>query len=314
MMNPAYFIHIVKSFGLHIFFGIVVVLSFNFTGPEENPEKEPEVSAIDAVVIDQVSLETQIKKIKTEQANKKAAEERRVKELEDRARAAKNDLAKLNKQKENSKKAADDAKRKAREEKRKADLAKKERQKREREAERAKKAAADAKRKKEAEEKAAAEAKRKKEAEEKAYAEAERKRKEKAEKERKEKERREREAKEKAMQEKLLQEQLAAEQARRKKARNKVVLTEVQKYKALITSKIQQNLILDEKMKGQSCRINIKLASSGLVLSVKILSGDAYTCKAAERAILKATTLPVSKELDVFEQLKDINLTVEPEF
>jgi len=50
------------------------------------------------------------------------------------------------------------------------------------------------------------------------------------------------------------------------------------------------------------------------VLKVKVLSGDAYTCSAAERAVLKATTLPVSKEPDVNQQLKDINLTVKPEF
>ena len=313
MIHPAYFIHILKSFGLHIFFGIVVVLSFNFSTPDKKPEKAPEISAIDAVVIDQASLETQVNKIKKEKAKKKAAEEARVKALEDRAKAAKQDIAKLDKQKTASKKAAEEAKRKARAEKVKADKAKEERQKREEEAKRANKAAEEAKLKKEAEEKAAAEAKRKKEAQEKALKEAERKRKEKAEKERKEKERREREAKEKALQEKMLQEQLAAEQARRNKARQKVVMTEVQKYKALISSKIQQNLILDEKMKGKSCRINIKLASSGLVLSVKVLSGDAYTCKAAERAVLKATTLPVSKEPDVLEQMKDINLTVEPE-
>ena len=311
MMNPAYFIHIVKSFGLHIFFGVVVVLSFNFSMPTDKPEKAPEVSAIDAVVIDQASLDSQISKIKTEKAKQKALEEQRVKDLEARAAAAKKDIEQLDKQKTASAKAAEEAKRKARAEKAKAEQAKKERQKREEEAKRAKKAAADAKRKKEAEEKAAAEAKRKKEAEEKALKEAERKRKEKAEQERKEKERREREAKEKALQEKLIQEQLAAEQARRNIARQKVVMTEVQKYRALIQSKIQQNLLSDDKMKGKSCRINIKLASSGLVLSVKVLSGDDYTCKAAERAVWKATTLPVSKELDVFEEMKDIILKVE---
>jgi colicin import membrane protein len=71
---------------------------------------------------------------------------------------------------------------------------------------------------------------------------------------------------------------------------------------------------VDETMKGKSCRLNIKLAFSGLVTRVKVLSGESKICQAAERAVLKAETLPVSKEQDVYQQLRDINLTVEPEF
>jgi colicin import membrane protein len=67
-------------------------------------------------------------------------------------------------------------------------------------------------------------------------------------------------------------------------------------------------------MKGMSCRLNIKLAFSGLVTNVIILEGQNAICQAAQRAVLKAETLPVSKEQDVFQQLRDINLTVEPEF
>lgn len=303
MITPGYAIHIVKSFGLHIFFGVVVVLSFSFSAPESKPEKVPEVSAIDAVVIDAAALEQQVTRIKTEQAQKKAAEEKRVQDLERRANQAKRELDKLNKQQKDSQKAAEDAKRKANQEKAKAEQAKKERLQREKEA---KKAAADA-----------LAAKKKKEAEQKALKEAEQKRQEelaRQERERKEKERREAEAKEKALQEKMMQEQLAQEQARRRQARQKVVVTEVQKFTALITAKIQQNLILDESMKGKSCRLNIRLAFSGLVTKVTILSGDQFMCQAAQRAVLRAETLPVSKEPDVFEELRSINLTVEPKF
>ena len=37
-------------------------------------------------------------------------------------------------------------------------------------------------------------------------------------------------------------------------------------------------------------------------------------CEAALRAVRMADTLPVSKDKDVFEQLKNINLTIKPEF
>ena len=307
-MNSAdYLIHIIKSFGIHIVFGVVIVLSFNFSpAPKEKPE-ELEVKAIDAVVIDQSALEQQVQQIQKQKADAKAAEEKRVKDLERRAENAAKKLKRLDKEKSASEKAAADSKRKAKLEKAKADKAKKERLKREKEAKSAEDAANKAKAKKEAQEKALAEAKAKREKEE-----ADRKKKE--EEARLEKERQEKLAQEKALQEQLLQEQLAIEQSARRKARGKVVLTEVQKYKALISSKIQQNLIVDETMKGKSCRLNIKLAFSGLVTRVKVLSGEAKICQAAERAVLKAETLPVSKEQDVYQQLRDINLTVEPEF
>ncbi|NCT46427.1 MAG: cell envelope integrity protein TolA, partial [Paraglaciecola sp.] len=135
---------------------------------------------------------------------------------------------------------------------------------------------------------------------------------EKEEKALKEAERKKREAKEQAEQEKALQEQLAAEQAARQQRRNKQVLTEVQKYEALIRQTIQRNLIVDDAMKGKSCRLNIRLASNGLVTQVNELSGDPILCRAAKSAVYKSDTLPVSPEADVYEKLKDINLTVEP--
>jgi colicin import membrane protein len=37
------------------------------------------------------------------------------------------------------------------------------------------------------------------------------------------------------------------------------------------------------------------------------------TIERAKAAVFKADTLPVSKESDVFQELRNINLTVEPE-
>ena len=101
-----YIIHIIKSFGIHVVFGGVLVASFTFEAPKEKPEETPEIATIDAVVIDQASLDKQVKRIQKEKADKKAAEEKRVRELEERAKKAKRDLEKLDKQKKNSKKAS----------------------------------------------------------------------------------------------------------------------------------------------------------------------------------------------------------------
>lgn len=135
----------------------------------------------------------------------------------------------------------------------------------------------------------------------------------KEEKAQKDAERKRQEAKEKAAQERMINEQLQAEQAVRQQRRNKQVLSEVQKYTALIKQTIQRNLIVDDSMKGRSCRLNIRLASNGLVIKVAILAGDPILCRAAQNAVLKSDTLPVSQEADVYQQLRDINLTVEPE-
>ena len=117
-----------------------------------------------------------------------------------------------------------------------------------------------------------------------------------------------------ALQEQMLQEQLAKEQAARNKIRQQQVVSEVDKFRALIMARIQQNLLIDEKMKNQQCRINIRLGFNGLVTQVKSLGGDKLVCEAALRAVRMADTLPVSKDKDVFEQLKNINITIAPEF
>jgi len=49
-------------------------------------------------------------------------------------------------------------------------------------------------------------------------------------------------------------------------------------------------------------------------MQVKSLGGDKLVCEAALRAVRMADTLPVSKDKDVFEQLKNINITIAPEF
>lgn len=172
------------------------------------------------------------------------------------------------------------------------------------------KKAQEAKRKaeqRELERKAAEAAKRKRE-------EAERREQERLQKEKEARTKAEAEAKRKAEQAKAdeaLREALAAEQAKIKKAEQQKVLSEKQRYAALIKATIQRNLITNDAFRGKSCRLNIRLGIGGVVLKVDVLSGDDALCRAAITAVYKPSNLPVSRDPAVFAELKNINLTVE---
>ncbi|MBU2977418.1 cell envelope integrity protein TolA [Alteromonas sp. C1M14] len=184
------------------------------------------------------------------------------------------------------------------------EAAAKERQRKETAARRAaEKKAADKKRRQEAERKkqlelkqlAAQQEKERKEREAKAKAEAAQKAKE---------------AKEKAEMDKILQEQLEAERAAQAKRRQQQVLSEVDRYRALITATVQRYLIDDDSFTGKECRLNIRLATSGFVTQVTRLEGNDALCRAAESAVRRPDKLPMSDDPSVYEQIKDINITV----
>jgi colicin import membrane protein len=108
----------------------------------------------------------------------------------------------------------------------------------------------------------------------------------------------------------LMQEQIEAEQVAQAKRRNQQVLSEVDKYRARITQTIKRYLIDDGSFGDKTCRLNIRLASTGLVTKVTILQGHEPLCRASRSAVLRPDSLPISDDLDVYEQLKDITLTV----
>ena len=251
-------------------------------------KSDPEKEVVEAVSVDQKAVQQRIQELKKQDADRKAAEAKRIRDLERRAANAK-------KQREA--------------EARRIAKLEKERKRKEREKKKAEAAAREAKKKQQAEQKKAADAKKraeelakKRKAEEEKLKKAEAKRKADAEA-----------ARQKALAEKMLQEQLAAEAAARNRAKQAQVLTEVEKYTALITAKIQQNLLFDENMKGKECRLNLRLAFNGLVTQVEALRGDTQVCEATIRAVRRADTLPVSKDKAVFEKLKNINLTIQPD-
>ncbi|GGO74922.1 cell envelope integrity protein TolA [Bowmanella pacifica] len=279
-----------KSVALHLVLLVLLAVSVNFHTPMPTPDL-PQMNVVQAVAIDKAVIDAQAKRIQDKKDAEKRAERQRLAEIERKAKEAEK---KRQQEKERARQVELDKKRKA-EEKRKADAAAAEAKRKAAEKKRAEKAEAERKRKEQERLKAEKAAKEKREREKKA-----------------EDERKRREAQERAEMERQMQEQLQAEQAAQQRRRSQQVLTELQKYTALIKQAIQRNLIVDQSMKGKSCRLNIRLASNGLVTQVRILNGDAILCRAAQTAVYKAETLPVSPEPDVYEKLRDINLTVEP--
>ena len=298
-MSRKFAIALSLSFLLHVVLAAVLLMG-NFDHEPKVPPKVVQVQTIQATVVDKSKVEAQVNKIK----KKKLDDAKRLKELEQQVASAKKkrakeekrikELERQRKKKVLEKKAADSAAKKART---KANAAEKLRKQKVKEQKLAEQAAADAKAKRLKEEKAAKKADdlRKKKA-------AERKRKI-------------QEAKERAQQQKMLEQQMAEEMAVRQQARHQQTMTEVGRFTALIRQTIQGNLITDRStMEGKSCKLTISLAPSGFVTNVVIGQGDRIVCDAAQKAIYKAGTLPVSKDPEIFNEMRKISVTVIPEF
>lgn len=305
-MNKQYRGAIVFSVILHI--AIIVVLFIGDFTTETKPKKSmsvvQEITPIKAMVVDADQLKKTINKIKKQKADAIAADNKRIRDAEKRLSDAKKKrrkeearikkLEKQRKKKEQEKKRSDKA---AKDSAVKAAKADKIRKQKEQEKQKAEQAAAQARTKRLKAEAAAKKADdlRKKQI-------AERKRQEKA-------------AADQAVREKQLADQMAAEMATRNKARKQQMMSEVQRYAALITSVINQNMINDRStMEGKSCKLLISLAPSGFVTQARVVDGNAVVCEAAKRAVYKAGTLPVSKDPEVFQEMRNIRVTVVPEF
>lgn len=295
-----------KSLGLHLAIVVVLVFGADFSSKPEmvSVSLETEGQApVEAVAIDQQQLNARIEQMQQERDAAKAAEEKRIRDLERRAQQAEKNRAaeearlkrvaeekrKADAETKKAQAAAADAKKRQQQENAKAREAEQARIVKEQERQKAEAAAKAAEQKRQAEqdaaEKAAAERARKAEA-----------------------------ARQQAEQERAMQEQLAKEAQARAAARARQAATEIDRYKAMISNTINQNLYKDESMRNRSCSVNIRLATTGFVTSVNVLSGDKTVCDAAVRALNRIGTLPMSSDPDVYRELKDITLRVEPEF
>jgi colicin import membrane protein len=114
----------------------------------------------------------------------------------------------------------------------------------------------------------------------------------------------------------LLQKQLASEQQQLTSARTHYVAGELDKYKSLILNAIgQQWLIPDGSNKELSATLLIRLAPGGMVLNVQVekSSGDPALDHSAVTAVYKASPLPVPSDTSLFNNFRELSLTVRPE-
>lgn len=295
---------IIVSIIAHVGVVVLLVLNFQFSKVEVK-QSSATTPQINAKAVNSKRVEQLVEKLKQEKLSQKKQEQDRLDKLKQAEEDAKR------KRREEEKKAADARKRhkKAEEkrlsEERKAEDLRKKRIKdeqiRKKRIEKEKKEKAEAERKR----KVAAEAERKRKAKE----EAERKRKAKEEAERQRKA-----AEEKARQEALereMQQQMDAEAAELEAARNKYVLSEVDIFHNRISNKIKRNWFKPEKV--GHCIFRINISPGGLVLNITVLEGDTAYCDTGRRAIRKAEPLPVSKDPDVFEELKTTTFSLDHE-
>lgn len=195
----------------------------------------------------------------------------------------------------------------AKRKKEQADLAlkkKKEQQKKEqlKKEEEKKKAAAEKKKRED-------ELKKKKEEElKKKKAEADKKKAE-ALKKKKAEEKRKQQELERAAEEQLMQDDLAeeADEATRA-ARQGQLLTEKQRYIAMIVERVRQSWFTDDTMNGKECVVELKLASNGFVTNLTVVSGDEGVCNAAVNAINRVGRFPMPEDPELNEQFRELRL------
>lgn len=244
---------------------------------------------------------------KAADAKRKAEEEKR--KADEAARIAREQAAKA----EAERKAKLAAKKKAEDEARQAELERKKIAEAKRKAEEEKRIAEAAKRKAEEEARKAEEERQAKLAAKKKAEEARRK----AEAERIEAERKAAEARElQRQQEAALNDMFAgleAETEQRGGARGQFVADETQRYGAIYTQMIQQNLLVEQSFIGKECVIRMRLSANGLVLDASEDGGDGALCRAAKAAVVKVSQFPMPEDQAVVEKLRSIRLTVSPQ-
>jgi colicin import membrane protein len=106
---------------------------------------------------------------------------------------------------------------------------------------------------------------------------------------------------------------LAMEKKKEARENQKQIHAEISKYRAMIQSTIQRSLILQDTMRDQECVVQLRLAEDGFVTSIRRVSGSQVLCRQAEAAIYKSKRLPVSSDPRVYQEMKNINLTIKPE-
>ncbi|KPJ67714.1 MAG: hypothetical protein AMJ43_03515 [Coxiella sp. DG_40] len=114
---------------------------------------------------------------------------------------------------------------------------------------------------------------------------------------------------------KAMQQQIAEEQ-RQMAEHDKQVQAEIDKYKALIIQTISQHWIVPSNIANNiSCQLIVNIAPGGEILNVKLVrsSGNSILDRSARSAVLKSSPLPVPKNAELFDNFRQLMLTVRPE-
>ena len=109
-----------------------------------------------------------------------------------------------------------------------------------------------------------------------------------------------------------MQAELAAEEAA---ARAAAEASEIQRYAALITRRIEQSFTILPGLEGLNCTMRITLLPNGDVAGVQVVksSGNATFDRQAENAVRKAAPLPVPSEPALFQKMRSIQLVFDPQ-
>ena len=299
-----------SSIGLHIVIGLLLVVSFEFAPePQQAPPKK--VNIINAVSVDQKMVEAELNKLKQAEAEKKKAEEERKQKLEEKAKQAEEKRKQEEKKLKQIEQKKVEQEKKRKEEEKRLKLA----EQKKKEAEQKRKAEEE-KRKQEEEKKRKAEAERKKLEEEKRKKEEELKRIEEEKKRLEEEERKKLEAeKKRKYEEELRLQELEEEQMLLDEAQNQRDMGIINEYRFRIQRVIESKFNQTGLDSGLSCVLLIRMVPGGDVVSVTIAesSGNAKFDAAAEKAVQKASPLPVPDEMRIFEKMREIRFTFKPE-
>ena len=98
-----------------------------------------------------------------------------------------------------------------------------------------------------------------------------------------------------------------ADEARRA-ARQGQLLTEKQRYVAMIVERVRQSWFTDDTMNGKECVISLRLASNGFVTNLTVEGGDAGVCNAAVNAINRVGRFPMPEDPDLNDQFRELKL------
>ncbi|HHH36830.1 MAG TPA: cell envelope integrity protein TolA [Gammaproteobacteria bacterium] len=279
--------YLVYAIVVHAAFFAVLVVSLDWTVTP--PPPTPNI--VQAVAVDEAKVQAEMEKLRRAEERKR----KKAQEIERRRRQEEKRLRELRK-----KRAAEQRRLKEQERKRKAEA----------------KRLAELKRKKEAEKRRLAELEKKKAAEQRRLAEEE-KRKEaaarkaalKREQEELERKRKAEEARRRKLAEEELKKQLAAEEARR-------IRSVVGKYVEIIKQQVERNWLRPPgSAAGLSCQVQVRLIPGGEVVDVQILrgSGDAAFDDSVQKAVLRASPLPLPPDPALFEHFRELKFIFKPE-